>query len=214
MKPRVILLLLILSFIGTGCTSIRYSSDRTPLDDVITGYKRAVVVSSEKSILEEFIKYKEMGETFALYRITEISLVATTEISGSSTESAKASIKIPLNGAEIGAGKEIGMKDTEGGKITIKLEPVAGTPAAYIKIREIFKKQSGLNEVYGLAYYDAFGKLVPEGAADKCKTALYCIPMAGLPVFRGNKGFAYTIDIKKFRAMINEIREFKDESKK
>lgn len=206
MKLKIILIVFY-SLIITSCTSITYFSGQTPLDEIIVGYKRALVKASEKTVFEEFVKYKEMGNTFALYSISEINIDATTEVTSASSEKVNAAVKFPISG-EIGASKEITMKDTQGGKINLKLKPIGNTPEAYIGIRQIFKDTPGLNRMYELAYYDNQGKVIPEGAYEKCKASVCCIPMDGLPNFNGNRGFAYIKDIKIFRGLIDRIREF------
>jgi hypothetical protein len=72
MMLKVIVAVVLVVVTGSGCTSYRYyASNRTPVDEVIVGYKRALVMAQEKTFLEEFVKYKQLPSIFALYRIDE-----------------------------------------------------------------------------------------------------------------------------------------------
>lgn len=208
MKRTFVVTIVLISLIGTGCTSLKhvFFSSQTPLDDVIVDSRRAVVSASEKTLFEEFVKYKELGHTFALYKISEVNIKASTNNTDSSTE--KAGIEFP---EKLSASKDIAVSDAHGAEIAIKLIPVGNDPEIYGRIKEIFNKTHGKDLIYGLAYYDNSGRPVSEDAGNECK-ASYCIAVDGLKDSKGNRAFAYIKDVTALRELNNEIRELSDKA--
>ncbi|WP_306537307.1 hypothetical protein [Geobacter sp.] len=203
----IIMLLTCLSLLLPGCTCVKSSlSGNTPVDELVVIYKRALVTATEKSLLEEFVKYKEIGSTFTLYKISEINIEATASISKSSSEKVEASINFPLDGG-LGLSKNIEIANQEGAKIFLKLEPLANTPVIYNEIKNIFDNTKGQNELYGIAYYNDEYKAFSENDEKKCRDALYCIPINCLKDSNNNKAFAYINNYGKFRNLIDRIRK-------
>jgi hypothetical protein len=214
MKLRFVLVFCLVLLMCTACTAIRYSSsEQTPIDEVIVGYKRALVVAQEKSLFEEFVKYKELHYTFALYAISELNIEASTNIKKSSSEKGEASMKWPVGGG-LGINKTIEVGDEQGTKISLKLAAIGNTPETYKEVKQVFDKTPGLDIIYGIVYYDNSGNPTSTEAGADCEASLYCVPIRNLTDSHKNKGFAYLESYDEYRKLLNTIREIKGKEEK
>lgn len=205
-RQRIVLLGAAALLIG-GCAHTRSSAEQTPMDEVILGYKRALVLAQEKSLFEEFVKFRKLGNTFALYSVTELDITAATTLKKTNSTKGEVSIKWPLE-AGISAGKSIEVGDERGANVAVKLTPIGNAPKAYEAVRAVFSKPE-FNNLFGLVYFDSSGNPSDKAAAERCRVALYCVPISCIRDESGNQAFAYLAynAYSSFRSLLDEIRK-------
>lgn len=175
----------------SGCSSI-LPSQKTPLENVIVATKQAITKSSEKTLFEEFVKYKEHHHTFDLYKLDSATLEAVTTVERSSSKTFGTSVSAqpsfwPTTAAR--AETTIAVKNSEQGKIMLTLSPLANDPGVYDEVKKIFNKIE-YRSIYGI------------GDRDDClkERKPFCFHLDG-------SRYAYLKNRDLFRLMIKEIDE-------
>jgi hypothetical protein len=166
--------------------------------------KRNVIISQERSLFEEYVKYQEFSHHFSLYSISNLKLKTSFQIENSneigSTATASQSPSITISGKS----KTI---LTHGGTITLELIPLKTKYYHYVKFAfDYFKGKIK----YHLFYYGFPVKASTENGdlsqdiMKKCHfQSLYCVPIDGLTNSKGQEAWAYLTkrNIAKFRQL-------------
>lgn len=198
MNSKLSVIALLSSIFFVGCSTANFSqSQQVPLEDVIVANKHALVRAGERMVFEEFVKYKELGSTVALYTIGEVTLDASVKATTSKSGEVTAEAKFP--GGGLGAKATTSVSGEQEGKLEIKLTPLGNSPAVYNSIKEKFGQANGRGGIYGIVY----AANADEAKMSPCTAEDYCFTLRDTS---GSRMYAYLLNVQEFRALLDQIR--------
>ncbi len=196
-KLRLTGLAPVLLLAGCVSNSALLQTQQVPLEDAIVASKRALVRSGERMVFEEFVKYKELGSTVALYSIGDVTL--DTSVKTTITQSAENETKATLPGGSIGVKETASVSHDQDGKLEVKLKALGNSPETYKLVKEKFSKSTGRGGIYDLTSpHDTDPAKVAQ-----CTTENYCFRLRDKA---GSEVYAYLSHVDQFRALLDEIR--------
>ena len=189
---------------SAGCCATRFPEGQTPINEVIVANKHALVKAGEKLVFEEFVKYKEIGFTFALYRISSATIEVSTQISTTKTNAVNAGVSLsPTPGGQFGASTTITVNNQESGNLTITLSPIADSLKVYKEVQSIFETTDGRGYIYNVYFSNTGSECNKETYENN-----YCFTFN----MKDDQGkyvviFAYIKDMIKFRELLDKLRK-------
>ena len=188
-----------------GCASTPSTSS---IDELLFDLKRSVIISQERSLFEEYVKYNTFNQHyFSLYTLSGLTLNTSVSVQKSSEIDSSFKISKP---PEAGISGKLKTITTHGGKITLSLNPLP--PIKYYEVKkrfEYFKRKIKID----LFYVDLNGNAFDEKGKphqsyeSECHLSLYCVPLDGWFDTKGRKAWAYPVNSKDNIGKFKEMEE-------